>query len=230
VSAGSILRRVVFLPSITQRVEGSLVAEFATRPVVGAAGGTSDRLLLGACLIALGLLGWLCVFFHAPALASARHPAPGPLVALPPSPLPPVAAQPQPVSPPPPSPAPLRIQAELDRLLANGRIDFKPGSDLLEADSTPLLDAVAQLLASEPELKVEVEGHTDSHGDPASNRRLSQRRAQAVQTYLASKGIDAKRIHTVGSGSTRPLVRAQTPEAYEMNRRIEFHVLAPGSR
>ena len=145
-------------------------------------------------------------------------------------PPPPVAAQPPPLPPPPPPPAPLRVQAELDRLLANGRIDFKTGSDHLEADSTPLLDAVAQLLASEPELKVEVEGHTDSHGDPATNRRLSQRRAQAVQTYLASKGIDAKRIHTVGSGSTRPLVRARTPEAYEMNRRIEFRVLAPGSR
>jgi OmpA-OmpF porin, OOP family len=196
---------------------------------VGAAGGTSDRLLLGACLIALGLLAWLCVLFYAPALASARHPLPAPVGALPPSPQPPVAVQP-PLPPPPPPSAPLRVQAELDRLLANGRINFQTGSDHLEADSTPLLDAVAQLLASEPELKVEVEGHTDSRGDPAANRHLSQRRAQAVQTYLASKGIDAKRIHTVGSGSTRPLVRARTPEANEMNGRIEFRVLAPGGR
>jgi OmpA-OmpF porin, OOP family len=157
-------------------------------------------------------------------------PVPVAAVALPPPLPPPVAVQPPALPPPSPPPAPLRVQAELDRLLANGRINFKTGSDRLEADSTPLLDAVAQLLASEPELKVEVEGHTDSRGDPATNRRLSQRRAQAVQTYLASKGIDPKRIHTVGSGSTRPLVRARTAEAYEMNRRIEFRVLAPGGR
>jgi OmpA-OmpF porin, OOP family len=155
---------------------------------------------------------------------------PVPAVALPPPAPLPVAIQPPPLPAPPPPPAPLRVQAELDRLLTNGRINFKTGSDRLEADSMPLLDAVAQLLASEPELKVEVEGHTDSRGDPAANRRLSQRRAQAVQTYLASKGIDSRRIHTVGSGSTRPLVRARTPEAFEMNRRIEFRVLAPGGR
>jgi OmpA-OmpF porin, OOP family len=197
---------------------------------VGTAGGTSDRLLLGACLVALGVLAWLCVLLHAPALASAREPAPAPAVALPPPAPLPVALEPPPVPAPAPPPAPLRIQAELDRLLANGRINFKTGSDRLETDSTPLLDAVAQLLASEPELKVEVEGHTDSRGDPAANRRLSQRRAQAVQAYLASKGIDPRRVHTVGSGSTRPLVRARTSEAFEMNRRIEFRVLAPGGR
>ncbi len=154
-----------------------------------------------------------------------------PAATLAPPPPPPAAAL---LPPPLPTalfpPAALRVQAELDRLLATGRINFKPGSDRLEADSTPLLDAIAHLLASEPELKVEVEGHTDNGGDPATNRRLSERRAEAVQTYLASKGIDPKRIHTVGSGSTRPLVRARTPEAYEMNRRIEFHVLAPGGR
>jgi outer membrane protein OmpA-like peptidoglycan-associated protein len=199
---------------------------------VGTAGGTSDRLLLGACLVALGLLAWLCVLLHAPALASARAPTPlAPIVLPPPPPVPlRVAVEPPATPAPVPPPAPLRVQAELDRLLANGRINFKTGSDRLESDSTPLLDAVAQLLASEPELKVEVEGHTDSRGDPAANRRLSQRRAQAVQTYLASQGIDPRRIHTVGSGSTRPLLRAQTPEALEMNRRIEFRVLAPGGR
>jgi outer membrane protein OmpA-like peptidoglycan-associated protein len=196
---------------------------------VGTEGGSSDRLLLGACLVALGLLASVCVVFHASALEKARRPPPV-VVLAPPPPPPAVVLLPPPLPSPPPPPAPLRVQAELDRLLANGHINFKSGSDRLEADSTPLLDTIAQLLASEPELKVEVEGHTDNAGDPATNRRLSERRAQAVQTYLASKGIDPKRIHTVGSGSTRPVVRARTPEAYEMNRRIEFHVLAPGGR
>jgi OmpA-OmpF porin, OOP family len=124
----------------------------------------------------------------------------------------------------------LRVQAELDRLLSSGRIEFETGSDRVEPNVAPLLDAIVALLASEPELKVEVEGHTDIRGDPASNRRLSLRRAQAVQAYLAARGISPARVHTVGSGSTRPLVRARTPEAFEMNRRIEFRVLAPGGR
>jgi outer membrane protein OmpA-like peptidoglycan-associated protein len=196
---------------------------------VGSEGGTADRLLLGACLVALGLLAWLCVLRHGPALASARAPAPLVATALPLPVTPPARVEAPPVPTPLP-PAPLRVQAELDRLLANGRINFETGSDRLEADSTPLLDAVAELLSSEPQLKVEVEGHTDSRGDAATNRRLSERRAQAVQAYLASKGIDPQRIHTLGSGSTRPLLRAQTAEAYEMNRRIEFRVLTPGSQ
>jgi OmpA-OmpF porin, OOP family len=92
------------------------------------------------------------------------------------------------------------------------------------------LDAVARELASAPELDIEVEGHTESRGNPSANRRLSQKRAQAVKEYLAAQGIAPERIHTLGSGSTRPLIRARTPDADLLNRRIEFRVLAPGSR
>ena len=80
------------------------------------------------------------------------------------------------------------------------------------------------------ELEVEVEGHTDSRGDPSTNRLLSQRRALAVKDYLVAKGVAPGRIHTIGSGATRPIVRASTPDAYQINRRIEFRVLTPGSR
>jgi outer membrane protein OmpA-like peptidoglycan-associated protein len=198
---------------------------------VGSAGGTSDRLSLGACLIALGVLAWLCVARHAEALASLRAHVASPLPALLPvtrTPLPePVALR---VEPPPPPPAPLRVQAELDRLLAGGRIDFEPGGERLRADAAPLLDAVAEQLASAPELELEVEAHTDSHGNASANRRLSQRQAQAVKTYLVARGVAPGRILTVGSGSTRPLLRSRTAEASQLNRRIEFRVLAPGSR
>jgi OOP family OmpA-OmpF porin len=124
----------------------------------------------------------------------------------------------------------LRVQAELDRLLAGGRIDFETGSDRLRPEAAPLLDAVAEQLASAPELEVEVEGHTDSRGNASANRRLSQRRAQTVKGYLVTKGVAAERIFTLGSGSTRPLLRSRTAEASQINRRIEFRVLAPGSR
>jgi OmpA-OmpF porin, OOP family len=196
---------------------------------VGSAGGTSDRLLLGACLLALGVLAWLCVARHAPALARARLPVPVAVAVSPPPQVLPLRAEPPPPLPPP-APSPLRMQAEFDRLLASGRIEFETGTDRLRPDAVPLLDAVAEQLASAPELEVEVEAHTDSRGDPGANRRLSQRRALAVKNYLASKGIAPQRIHTLGSGSTRPLVRARTRDADQLNRRIEFRVLAPGSR
>jgi outer membrane protein OmpA-like peptidoglycan-associated protein len=196
---------------------------------VGSARGTSDRLLLGACLLALGVLAWLCVARHAPALARARLVVPD-AVRPPPQVLPLRAEPPPPLPLPTPAPAPLRVQAEFDRLLASGRIEFETGSDRLRPDAGPLLDAVAETLASAPGLEVEVEAHTDSRGDPGANRRLSQRRAQVVKDYLASKGIAPQRIHTLGSGSTRPLVRTRTREADQLNRRIEFRVLAPGSR
>jgi outer membrane protein OmpA-like peptidoglycan-associated protein len=198
---------------------------------VGSAGGTSDRLLLGTGLLALGVLSWLCVLGHATALASALAPPEVSWQSLPATLHPPIEAPAElPVPTPPAPPAPLRVQAELDRLLSSGRIEFETGSDRLQPDAAPLLDAIVALLASEPELEVEVEGHTHIRGDPASNRRLSLRRAQAVQAYLAAQGISPARVHTVGSGSTRPLLRARTPEALEMNRRLEFRVLAPGGR
>jgi outer membrane protein OmpA-like peptidoglycan-associated protein len=184
--------------------------------------------------VALGVLALLCELRHAPALARGRQQA----RASPPTPPAPPSAAPQPTAPSEapsalaalPPPAPLRLQAELDRLLAGGHVDFEGGTDRLRPDAAPLLDAVAEQLASAPGLELEVEGHTDSHGDASANRRLSQRRAEAVKLYLASKGIAQERVHTLGSGSTRPLVRARTPDADQLNRRIEFRVLAPGSR
>ncbi|MGO9829040.1 MAG: OmpA family protein [Myxococcaceae bacterium] len=114
--------------------------------------------------------------------------------------------------------------------MATGRIEFETGSARLQPDAAPLLDAIAAQLASAPELEVEVEGHTDARGDAGANRRLSQLRAQAVKAYLVEKGVAPDRIHTLGSGSARPLVRSRTPEANQLNRRIEFRVLAQGSR
>jgi outer membrane protein OmpA-like peptidoglycan-associated protein len=196
---------------------------------VRSAGGTRDRLLVGACLGALGVLAWLCVLRHGPALAATRA---APAVVAPPPVVvpPPVQAAPEPPPAPPPVPTPLRVQAEFDRLLAAGRIEFETGSNRLRPDGLPLLDAIAGELVAAPELAVEVEGHTDNRGDPGTNRLLSQRRALAVKDYLVAKGIAPGRIHTIGSGATRPIVRANTPEAHQINRRIEVRVLTPGSR
>ena len=187
-------------------------------------------MVLAACLLALVLLAALCVARHAPLLVRGRVPPAVPaVVELKPS-TPAVPPLQLALPPAPPPPSSVRVQAELDRLLANGRVEFETGSARLHPDAAPLLDAIAEQLASAPELEVEVEGHTDAQGDAAANRQLSQLRALAVKAYLAGKGIAPERVHTLGSGSARPLVRSRTPEANQLNRRIEFRVLAPGSR
>ena len=180
---------------------------------------------MAGSLLGLLILSALCVATHAPALAHARRPAPSPQAVAAPLPPPPAAPVEAPVVAA--APASLRVQAELDRLLSGGRIEFERGSDRLQPESKSLLDTIAALLAAAPELAVEVEGHTDSRGDAAANRRLSQRRAEAVKSYLAAKGVAPERIHTLGSGSARPLVRSRGPEADQLNRRIEFRVLSP---
>ncbi|MCU0700506.1 MAG: OmpA family protein, partial [Myxococcaceae bacterium] len=69
---------------------------------------------------------------------------------------------------------------------------FKLNKAIIEARSFPLLDNVASILKSHPELKaVRIEGHTDNQGDDTSNLKLSQARAEAVKAYLVKKGIEA---------------------------------------
>ncbi len=206
--------------------EGVTLPEIATPQQVRSAAEMSEGPALLGCLVALAALAAFCVVRHAPTLARAHRPAV--VVVTPP---PPAALPTQLDSPRPPSPlTTLRVQAELDRLLASGRVEFERGNARLQANASPLLDAIAAQLATAPELEVEVEAHTDAQGDAAADRQLSQLRAQTVKAYLTSKGIAPERIHTLGSGSARPLVRARTAEANQLNRRIEFRVFLPGSR
>ena len=79
-----------------------------------------------------------------------------------------------------------------------------------------------QLLKSNPELKFEIGGHTDSDGDAARNLTLSQARADAVKQLLAAQGIEASRLTTKGYGATKPMDSNATPEGKANNRRVEF--------
>jgi outer membrane protein OmpA-like peptidoglycan-associated protein len=96
----------------------------------------------------------------------------------------------------------------------------------LKDESLPELDLAATFLREHPDVKVRIEGHTDDVGTDDYNLQLSRRRAEAVKKYLVSKGIDEKRITTVGYGKSQPKVKDTTPEARAQNRRVEMKIVA----
>ena len=73
--------------------------------------------------------------------------------------------------------------------------------------------------------KVRVEGHTDSRGKDSYNLDLSQRRAEAVSTYLQGRGIDSDRLVAEGFGETQPIADNDTKSGRSENRRVEFVIL-----
>jgi OOP family OmpA-OmpF porin len=106
-------------------------------------------------------------------------------------------------------------------------VNFETGSARLTANSARTLDNVVETLHSNPDLKVEIGGHTDSTGSAALNRHLSKQRAEAVRVYLVSKGANAESLTAVGYGPDKPLAENATPEGRAANRRVELKILNP---
>ena len=73
-----------------------------------------------------------------------------------------------------------------------------------------------------PDLRVRVEGHTDSQGDDEKNRLLSQSRADAVVAYLVEKGVTGSRLSSIGFGEVAPIADNGTSEGRAQNRRVQF--------
>ena len=103
-------------------------------------------------------------------------------------------------------------------------IYFDVGSATIRPESTPTLVQLEETLTKHGELRVRIEGHTDSTGTDGYNMGLSIRRAEAVQHYLVSKGIAVNRLEIAGFGERVPLASNATREGRAMNRRVEFIV------
>lgn len=89
-------------------------------------------------------------------------------------------------------------------------------------ESYSTLDEIAHFLISNPEITVEIQGHTDSAGDDAFNLKLSQKRAESVRNYLIQKGIAPSRMVARGYGETSPIESNRTSRGRAANRRIEI--------
>ncbi len=100
-------------------------------------------------------------------------------------------------------------------------VTFARGSARLGPDARATLDVVANRLRRQPTM-VEVQGHTSTTGTPEINRRLSQQRAEAVRSYLISRGVPANSITARGYGPTQPIASNETPEGRRANQRVEL--------
>ncbi|MEZ4387928.1 MAG: OmpA family protein [Candidatus Krumholzibacteriia bacterium] len=122
---------------------------------------------------------------------------------------------------PEPEPAP-EIKA-LDTGLVLEGVTFKSGSAQILPSSLSVLQRVADSLKQNPDVRVEVRGHTDSVGAAEVNRQLSHRRAIAVRDFLIQLGVNPSRITAVGFGEDYPVASNETPQGRAANRRVELH-------
>lgn len=106
---------------------------------------------------------------------------------------------------------------------------FSFDEDQLRPEAEPRLRQVAKLLRVDPRVRVVLEGHADTIGGDQYNQGLSERRAQAVRSWLIERAhINPLQIDTVGFGSSRPLVpTSRGPAAQQANRRVEVRVISP---
>ncbi len=129
-----------------------------------------------------------------------------------------------------PKDKPKRVEVKADRIEILDKVFFESNEAVIRPESFPVLDELAEVLKDTPRLShIRIEGHTDSTGKDAHNLELSQRRAEAVRTYLVDKGVAGERLEAKGLGETAPLGPDDTPEGQADNRRVEFHIVGgPG--
>ncbi|MES2017632.1 MAG: OmpA family protein [Pseudomonadota bacterium] len=115
-------------------------------------------------------------------------------------------------------------QGVLDNTLANRTVEFESGKAALTPSGRAILDEMSAAMLKLKERKVDIIGHTDNVGLRATNQGLSQARAEAVKTYLASHGVKSDLMSASGQGADRPIASNSSTEGRARNRRIEFRL------
>jgi outer membrane protein OmpA-like peptidoglycan-associated protein len=122
--------------------------------------------------------------------------------------------------------------ATIERVGEGIQVTFASGllydfdSDVVKAEAQNNLKNLAASLHKFPNSDLVVIGHTDSQGSDSYNQGLSERRARAAAMYLASQGVEASRIRTMGLGETEPKASNDSEAGMQQNRRVEVAIFA----
>jgi outer membrane protein OmpA-like peptidoglycan-associated protein len=105
-------------------------------------------------------------------------------------------------------------------------IYFDPNKTNITPIAAKALDRNGQILNGNPNIRVEIGGHTDGEGSAAANQKISEKRAQSCKKYLMDKfNIPEKQMITKGYGATKPVADNKAQEGRSKNRRVEFKVI-----
>ncbi len=104
-------------------------------------------------------------------------------------------------------------------------VQFELNSSELTPGSSESLDKVVNAMNEYPDLRIQIQAHTDSMGDAAYNQSLSEKRATSVRAYLVDKGVAADRMEVKGFGESKPIADNSTRAGRVKNRRVELKVI-----
>jgi len=113
----------------------------------------------------------------------------------------------------------------LGDLITFNNILFNKSTPELLPESGTDLAMLETMLRENPNMVIELAGHTDSWGDVSKNFKLSQERVEVVKNYLTMRGIDARRLQAKGYGGSQPVASNATEDSRQLNRRVEVKVL-----
>lgn len=124
-------------------------------------------------------------------------------------------------------PTPDECEAEIGAIVAAGKINFEPGSATIDSSALGTMDDIATILKRCGDLRLEIQGYTDSQGREEMNLALSQSRSESVLNELRARRVATGSFKAVGYGEKSPVADNGTEAGREANRRIEFRLVRP---
>jgi len=124
-------------------------------------------------------------------------------------------------------PTPEECEAQIADVIQAGKINFEPGSATIDASALGTMDRIAEILKNCGDLRLEIQGYTDSQGREGMNLALSQSRAESVLNELRARRVLTGSFVATGYGEGNPIADNDTEDGREANRRIEFRIIRP---
>lgn len=124
-------------------------------------------------------------------------------------------------------PTPDECEAEIGAIVAAGKINFEPGSATIDSSALGTMDDIATILKRCGDLRLEIQGYTDSQGREEMNLALSQSRSESVLNELRARRVVTGSFKAIGYGEESPVADNGTEAGREANRRIEFRLIRP---